>query len=52
MIWDEPTPPRHHVDVLKAVAIAALSSLATALVTWGVEEIKTKVKTTKKKPEE
>jgi hypothetical protein len=48
MIWEDPTPPpHHHVDVLKAVAIAALSSLATALVTWGVEEIKAKVKTKK-----
>ena len=30
----------HATDVAKAVGIAALSALFTALVTWGVEEVK------------
>jgi hypothetical protein len=30
----------HHVDVLKAVAIAGLSALACAVAEWAVDEVK------------
>ena len=33
----------HATDVAKAVGIAALSALFTALITWGVEEVKKRV---------
>ena len=34
------TPNGHASDIAKAAAIAALSAIATALATWGVEELK------------
>jgi hypothetical protein len=50
MIWDAPPAPGrgHAVEIAKAVAIAALSAVATGLVQWGIESLK---KRTAKAPE-
>jgi hypothetical protein len=37
---DDPKPPSRREQIGMAVTIAALSALATGLVSWGVEELK------------
>lgn len=38
------SPEGHGSDIAKAVAIAALSAMATAFITWGVDVLKEKTK--------
>jgi hypothetical protein len=42
VILDETPPPSEGKKLAYAVATAALTTLATALVTWGIDELKAK----------
>ena len=52
MLTDDPKPPKVGEQIAIAVAIAALSALASSLVVWGVEELKVRfaTKPPEKKP--
>lgn len=53
MLWDAPPPqPSPGREVVKAAAIAGLSAVATGLATWAIEELKARVKETKKGPDQ